>query len=169
MPPSSSPRHREERETKFRMDEVRNVMPIIDRGETVDHWVLIMPRAEYSLREFMRNHLPVEEAVGVLMDVATALVDLDNSVVHRDIKPENILRPKPQPALGGTRSQSGMPHPNSFGWNALPTGRTSTRSASSATKWSWVTIRLGTARTQGMTCVTHTYRNCHHCWTMWTA
>ena len=84
--------HREERETKFRMNDIRNVMPIVDRGETADSWVLIMPRAECSLRVFMQEQLPVEEAVGVLTDIATALVDLDNSVFHRDIKPENILR-----------------------------------------------------------------------------
>lgn len=36
---------------------VRNVVPIIDRGETDEYWVLAMPRADRSLR----NHLAASE------------------------------------------------------------------------------------------------------------
>lgn len=32
---------------------VRNVVPIIDSGETDQHWVLMMPRAEMSLRQYL--------------------------------------------------------------------------------------------------------------------
>ena len=32
---------------------VRNVIPIIDSGETEDSWVLIMPRATESLRQYL--------------------------------------------------------------------------------------------------------------------
>ncbi|MCZ0984509.1 serine/threonine-protein kinase [Streptomyces diastatochromogenes] len=72
----------------------RNVVPVIDSGEHEDQWVLVMPRAEKSLRDHLQEHgqLPLNEAVAVLSDVAEALADLkDRQVVHRDLKPENVL------------------------------------------------------------------------------
>lgn len=72
----------------------RNVVPIIDSGEHQDWWVLVMPRAERSLRQHLEGYsdvLELDDAVTVLVDVATALVDLEGSVVHRDLKPENVL------------------------------------------------------------------------------
>ena len=73
---------------------VRNVVPIIESGETDDSWALVMPRAGKSLRQ----HIPetgrafdLETALPILPDIATALVDLYGKVVHRDLKPENIL------------------------------------------------------------------------------
>jgi serine/threonine-protein kinase len=73
---------------------VRNVVPVIDSGETDDAWVIVMPRAERSLRQHLDEvgaPLAVSDAVAVLWDIATALVDLDGKVVHRDLKPENVL------------------------------------------------------------------------------
>ncbi|MEU8387511.1 serine/threonine-protein kinase [Micromonospora sp. NPDC048843] len=69
----------------------RNVVPIIDSGETLDSWVLIMPRAEKSLRQNLQSALSPTEAIAVLSDIALALSDLQGKVVHRDLKPENIL------------------------------------------------------------------------------
>ncbi|MEU7656211.1 serine/threonine-protein kinase [Micromonospora taraxaci] len=72
----------------------RNVVPIIDSGETEDSWVLIMPRAEKSLRDHIESaqgRLPLGEALTILADIATALSDLHGRVVHRDLKPENVL------------------------------------------------------------------------------
>lgn len=84
-----------EREMLFTdLDGVRNVVPVIDSGEHEDQWVLVMPRAEKSLRDHLQEHgrLPLNEAVAVLSDVAEALADLkDREIVHRDLKPENIL------------------------------------------------------------------------------
>ncbi|MFG2351491.1 serine/threonine protein kinase [Streptomyces phaeochromogenes] len=84
-----------EREMLFTdLDGVRNVVRVIDSGEHEDQWVLVMPRAEKSLRDHLQEHgqLPLNEAVAVLSDVAEALADLkDREVVHRDLKPENIL------------------------------------------------------------------------------
>ncbi|MFF3208325.1 serine/threonine protein kinase [Streptomyces sp. NPDC002962] len=84
-----------EREMLFTdLDGVRNVVPVIDSGEHEDHWVLVMPRAQKSLRDHLHEHgqLPLNEAVAVLSDVAEALADLkDREVVHRDLKPENVL------------------------------------------------------------------------------
>lgn len=75
---------------------VRNVMPILDSGEHGNSWVLVMPRAEGSLRDLLDaaqgEPLPLEDAVSALTDVCDALVDLDGRLVHRDLKPENILR-----------------------------------------------------------------------------
>ena len=76
------------------LEHVRNVVPIIDFGEHQNAWVLVMPRAEKSLRQHLADNggvLDPAEAVLVLADVAAALVDLQGSVVHRDLKPENVL------------------------------------------------------------------------------
>lgn len=74
---------------------VPNVVPVIDVGETEDHYVLVMPRAEESLRHALENSggaLTEEEGVAVFRDVAAALQAIEGRVVHRDIKPENVLR-----------------------------------------------------------------------------
>lgn len=75
------------------LDGVRNVVPVIDSGEAGDHWILIMPRAECSLRDRLdAGAMGLEEAVAATKDVTDALVDLARrGVVHRDIKPENTL------------------------------------------------------------------------------
>ena len=77
------------------LDHVRNVVPIIDSGEHQNFWVLVMPRAEVSLRKHLRasgGSLPLDEVIQVAIDIVDALVDLDGRVVHRDLKPENVLR-----------------------------------------------------------------------------
>ncbi len=77
------------------LEGIRNVIPIIDRGEHGAYWTLVMPRAEMNLREHLSasgNRLALDDAVAVMKDVCDALVDLDGKVVHRDIKPENVLR-----------------------------------------------------------------------------
>ena len=83
-----------ERELLFEdLSGVPNVVPILDRGEWEDRWVLVMPKADKSLRQHLQEkpRLDTDEAVPILRDVAEALVALENRVVHRDIKPENIL------------------------------------------------------------------------------
>jgi eukaryotic-like serine/threonine-protein kinase len=73
---------------------VRNVVPVIDSGETEDHWVLVMPRAEKSLHQHIADaggSLDVAETVSILSDIAEALADLEGRVVHRDLKPANVL------------------------------------------------------------------------------
>lgn len=73
---------------------IRNVVPVIDRAETATHWVLVMPRAEKSLLEYVKDRsgpFDVGEAVAILTDVAETLSDLDGRVVHRDVKPANVL------------------------------------------------------------------------------
>lgn len=72
---------------------ISNVVPIIDSGEYEGHWVLVMPRADKSLRAHLKQQglLPSGEVVPILIDIVTALSDLHGRVVHRDIKPENVL------------------------------------------------------------------------------
>lgn len=71
-----------------------NIIPILDSGEWENYYVLVMPRAEKSLRRHLEEaggRLDVNEAVIVLADVAEALASLEAEVVHRDLKPENVL------------------------------------------------------------------------------
>jgi len=76
---------------------IPNVIPILETAETTDFLVLLMPLAEESLRQHLRDHpgpMPLDDAIRVLMDIADALRGLDAAatpVVHRDIKPENVL------------------------------------------------------------------------------
>jgi eukaryotic-like serine/threonine-protein kinase len=67
----------------------------MDSGEHEGYWVLIMPRAEMSVREHLDKSgdlLNLRDAIEVLKDACDALIDLEGMVVHRDLKPENILR-----------------------------------------------------------------------------
>lgn len=76
------------------LSDARNTIPIIEHGETQDYFVLIMPRADKSLRQHLKEkHRPISasEAISIITDIATTLADLDRKVVHRDIKPENVL------------------------------------------------------------------------------
>jgi len=71
-----------------------NIIPILDRGEWENYYVLVMPRAEKSLRQHLEEageKLAVGEVVAILIDVAEALASLKAEVVHRDLKPENVL------------------------------------------------------------------------------
>lgn len=75
------------------LEGVPNVVPVWDKGEYLGYWFIVMPRAERSLKAQLDHQASVstEDAVGILIDVADALVALAGSVVHRDLKPANIL------------------------------------------------------------------------------
>lgn len=73
---------------------VPNIIPILDSGEWTDNWVLVMPRAEKSLRQHLDDlggPVPIEEALEILIDIAETLAGLETEVVHRDLKPANVL------------------------------------------------------------------------------
>lgn len=75
-------------------EDVANVVPVIDSGEHGDFWVLVMPRAEGSLRTHLdtaTEPFDTSEVLEILIDISEALVSLEGQVVHRDIKPENVL------------------------------------------------------------------------------
>ena len=76
------------------LEGVPNVIPILDSGEWKDHWVLVMPRAEMSIRQHLDDTggtLSLEEAIDILTDVAETLAGLEAEVIHRDLKPANVL------------------------------------------------------------------------------
>ena len=76
------------------LDGITNVMPVLDRGEWEDYWVLVMPMAEKSLRDYLDENggqLTVSDAVPILVDIVGALAAVEDKVVHRDLKPQNIL------------------------------------------------------------------------------
>ena len=76
------------------LDDAKNVIPVLDRGEVGDYWVLVMSLADKSLREYLderSGRLAVNEAVPILVDITEALVSVEEKVIHRDLKPENIL------------------------------------------------------------------------------
>ncbi|QKJ18040.1 serine/threonine-protein kinase [Microbacterium hominis] len=71
-----------------------NVMPVVDFGEHEGYYVVVMPRAEMSLKQYVERHpagVPLENSLAVLDDVAAALAQINDKIVHRDIKPANVL------------------------------------------------------------------------------
>src|SRR6267378_4196272 len=72
-----------------------HILPLHDSGEAKGFLYYVMPFVDgESLRDRLRREqqLPVEEAVRIAREVATALSHAHSQdVVHRDIKPENIL------------------------------------------------------------------------------
>src|SRR5438046_2735263 len=72
-----------------------HILPLHDSGEAGGFLYYVMPFVEgESLRDRLNREpqLPVEEAVRIAREVATALSHAHSQdVVHRDIKPENIL------------------------------------------------------------------------------
>ena len=71
-----------------------NIVPLLTAGNARGIPYYTMPFVDgQSLRERIKSGpIPLQEAVGILRDVARALAYAHtNGVVHRDIKPENIL------------------------------------------------------------------------------
>ena len=71
-----------------------NVVPVIDSGEHGNYWVLVMPRAEESLRDLLNSSkglLDLDQTVSVLLDISSSLESLEGGIVHRDLKPDNVL------------------------------------------------------------------------------
>ena len=72
-----------------------HILPLHDSGEAAGFLYYVMPFVEgESLRDRLNRErqLPVEEAVRIAREVATALSHAHgHNLVHRDIKPENIL------------------------------------------------------------------------------
>ena len=76
------------------LQDARNVVPVIDHGETDEHLVVIMPRASMSLRDHIVEAGPgfaAQEVRSILTQIATTLEDIEGRAVHRDIKPDNVL------------------------------------------------------------------------------
>jgi tetratricopeptide (TPR) repeat protein len=71
------------------------ILPLYDSGEADGLLYFVMPHVQGdSLRDRLEREkqLPVEDALAIARDVATALAFAhERGVVHRDIKPENIM------------------------------------------------------------------------------
>ena len=71
------------------------IVPVVDSGECDDYWVIVMPKADKSLADYLRSNTSgsplISTARDILEDIASALVSMKGRVVHRDIKPANIL------------------------------------------------------------------------------
>ncbi|MHC4710565.1 MAG: protein kinase domain-containing protein [Planctomycetota bacterium] len=80
-----------------------HILPLLDSGAVGDTLYYVMPYVEgESLRERLdrEGQLPVDEAIGIVRDVAGALSYAhDLGVIHRDIKPENILLAAGRPVV----------------------------------------------------------------------
>jgi serine/threonine-protein kinase len=72
-----------------------HIVPVLAAGVTVDglpYYTMPFVRGQSLAVRLKAGRIPLEEAVGVLRDVAHALSYAHRSgVVHRDIKPENVL------------------------------------------------------------------------------
>ena len=71
-----------------------NVVPVVDRGQWNNHWILIMPMAQSSLADLISGNpgpVAASHVEMILADLAQALVAIKDHIVHRDIKPSNIL------------------------------------------------------------------------------
>ena len=80
-----------------------HIVPLFDSGEVDEFLFYVMPYVEgESLRERLDrdSQLPVEEAVGIARNVASALEYAhEQGVIHRDIKPANILLHRGEPLV----------------------------------------------------------------------
>lgn len=74
--------------------QARHVMPILDAGQDAesDGYFIVMPVAERSLQDTLRDRGPISEgdAVDVMRQIAAGLQEVQH-LVHRDLKPANIL------------------------------------------------------------------------------
>lgn len=72
-----------------------HILPLFDSGQADGLLFYVMPYVEgESLRERLdrEKHLPLDEAILILKEVADALSHAhDRKLIHRDVKPENIL------------------------------------------------------------------------------
>ncbi|WP_139738269.1 serine/threonine-protein kinase [Actinomyces wuliandei] len=81
----------------LRAADLEHVVPLLDSGPTPqgDQYVLVMPRAEASLRQYIDKTTPlgIDDVVTVLTDITLGLAEISRAgIVHRDLKPENVLR-----------------------------------------------------------------------------
>ncbi len=81
-----------------------NILPLYDSGEADSFLYYVMPHVKgETLKDRLdkEKQLPVDEAVGIAVSVASALDYAHRQgVVHRDIKPANILFQDGQPVVG---------------------------------------------------------------------
>jgi eukaryotic-like serine/threonine-protein kinase len=75
--------------------EAVNIFPVLDVFAWDDGYGLVMPVAEISLRQWLRQDEEcsrIEALLAALADIARALESIEGKMVHGDLKPENVLR-----------------------------------------------------------------------------
>src|SRR4029077_19173024 len=72
-----------------------HIVPLLSAGQTPDglpYYTMPFVKGDSLRARINAGRVPLNEAVGILRDVARALAYAhSNGVVHRDIKPENVL------------------------------------------------------------------------------
>ncbi len=75
-----------------RASERVGLLPIVDHAHLEDRLLIVMPRAERSLSEAVRDGLSRDDAMAAIRDIAEALQQLTVALIaHRDLKPANVL------------------------------------------------------------------------------
>jgi serine/threonine-protein kinase len=103
-----------------------NVVPVIQTGSVEDFYVIVMPRADLSLEDYLRSQtgpLSFSEGLEILLQIGTALKELDGKIIHRDLKPANVLYLDGQWCLtdfGISRftAAATAPHTRKYAWTA---------------------------------------------------
>jgi serine/threonine protein kinase len=77
---------------KLRRRDLQYVIPVIDSGEYRGDYFVVMPRAEYSLQQWIEQNgqQNAGATVKILLDILKGLQEVSD-LVHRDLKPANIL------------------------------------------------------------------------------
>lgn len=79
---------------KFIEEDFSQILPFLDSGfdENSGYYYLVMPKADYDLREKLINDglFTESDAINVLLQIAKGLSEVPD-IIHRDLKPENIL------------------------------------------------------------------------------
>jgi hypothetical protein len=102
----------------------RLLIPVIDAAETSEALILVMARADRSLRD-IPVPMPESGVISVITDVAAGLQDLHSlGIIHRDLKPDNVLLQDGRWKLGdfgiARDQQLGTQNSTFLGWGTDP-------------------------------------------------
>ena len=72
--------------------DLQHVIAVIDSGECRGEYFIVMPRAEYSLQEWIEKNGQQNGGITakILLDILRGLLEVGD-IIHRDLKPANVL------------------------------------------------------------------------------